>query len=169
MRKIDRTFLGTYEFPPEELLFGIARMFSYPGGGAAYRVSAASPQAWEEISFGTTEALVVVEDPALVLFVDLTRITAYGREGLAWQSEQLVWDDLRAGDRREHVARRRVRRSGKSDRTVRCRPRDREIGRRAASRSAVAVRIPRTVDTGQRNRTLPLMAGHDVKRKWPTW
>jgi hypothetical protein len=126
-------------FAPEELLFQIDRMFSYPGtsemetpwwigdwdherddavvigvepvigrasiglfseripsprgatgvvalpdresfavhcGGAVYRVSAASPGDWEEISAGGVEAPVVASDHELVLFVEHTAIVA---------------------------------------------------------------------------------------------
>jgi hypothetical protein len=159
MRGIDKTFPGSYDFAPEELLFQIDRMFSYPGAsesktpwwiddwdherddavvigvepvdgrawiglfsaqltsprgatgvvalpdresfavlcaGAAYRVSAVSPGDWEEISVGGVEAPVVSSDPELVLFVEHTAIIAYGSDGLAWQTERLVWDDLHA-------------------------------------------------------------------------
>jgi hypothetical protein len=159
MRGIDKTFLGSYDFAPEELLFQIDRMFSYPGAsesktpwwiedwdherddavvigvepgdgrpwvglfnaripsprgatgvvalpdrqsiavlcaGAAYRVSAVSPGDWEEISVGGVEAPVLSIEPELVLFVEHTSIIAYGSDGLAWQTERLVWDDLHA-------------------------------------------------------------------------
>jgi hypothetical protein len=33
----------------------------------------------------------------LVLFVDITVVSAYGRDGLAWQTERLVWDQLMLG------------------------------------------------------------------------
>lgn len=159
MRGFDKTFLGSYDFAPQELLFQIDRMFSYPGAsesitpwwiddwdherddavvvgvepvdarawvglfsarltsprsangvvalpdresfavlcaGAVYRVSAVSPGDWKEISVGGVEAPVVSTEPELVLFVEHTTIIAYGREGLAWQTERLVWDGLHA-------------------------------------------------------------------------
>jgi hypothetical protein len=159
MRVFDKTFLGSYDFAPEELLFQIGRMFTYPGAaelktpwwiedweherddalvigvepadglawiglfwaqipsprgasgvvalpdresfavlcaGAVYRVLAASPHDWEEISAGGVEAPVVVEDHEFVLFTEHTKITAYGSNGLAWRSARLVWDDLHA-------------------------------------------------------------------------
>jgi hypothetical protein len=159
MRVIDKTFLGSYDFAPEELLFQIDRGFSYPGAsesktpwwiedwdherddavvigvepvdgrawiglfaaqipsprgvtgvvalpdresfavlcaGAAYRVSAATPGDWEEISAGGVEAPVVSSEPALVLFVEHASIIAFGSEGLAWRTQRLVWDDLHA-------------------------------------------------------------------------
>jgi hypothetical protein len=39
---------------------------------------------------------VVVGTLELVLFVEHTTILAYGSHGVAWESEQLVWDDLEA-------------------------------------------------------------------------
>jgi hypothetical protein len=39
---------------------------------------------------------VVVGALELVLLVEHTTILAYGSAGLAWRSEQLVWDDLEA-------------------------------------------------------------------------
>jgi hypothetical protein len=159
MRGSDKTFLGSYAFTPEELLFQTARMFTFPGAtelktpwwiedwdherddavvigvepadapawiglfqagipsprgasgvvalpdresfavlcaGAAYQVLAASPHDRQEISAGGIEAPVVVKDYELVLFTEHTAITAYGSDGVAWQSERLVWDDLHA-------------------------------------------------------------------------
>jgi hypothetical protein len=158
MRVCDKTFLGSYDFIPEELRFEIDRLFSYPGAsesktpwwiedwdherdavvvgvepadgrawiglfsaqipsprgvsgvvalpdresfavlcaGAAYRVSAASPGDWEEISAGGVEAPVVSSEHEIMLFVEHTSIIAFGSDGLAWQTERLVWDDLHA-------------------------------------------------------------------------
>jgi hypothetical protein len=64
--------------------------------GAAYRVWASDPTHWDELSPGGVMQPVVVDALELVLFVEHTTITAYGSHGLAWRSEQLVWDDLEA-------------------------------------------------------------------------
>jgi hypothetical protein len=64
--------------------------------GAAYRVWAADPRRWDELSIGGVMAPVVVTALELVLLVEHTTILAYGSRGLAWDSEALVWDDLEA-------------------------------------------------------------------------
>lgn len=159
MRWFDKTFLGEYDFAPEELLHQIARTLSYPGAsesktpwwigdwdherddavvigvepvggeawigmfarqipsprgasgvvalpdretfavlcaGTVYRVSAHRPSAWGEISVGGVEVPVVVKDLELVLFAEHTDLVAYGHDGIAWRSAQLVYDDLHA-------------------------------------------------------------------------
>jgi hypothetical protein len=65
--------------------------------GAAYRVAAHDPLDWNEIPARGTSEPVVMEALELVLFVDNTVVTAYGRDGLAWQTERLVWDQLKVG------------------------------------------------------------------------
>jgi hypothetical protein len=64
--------------------------------GAVYRVWAADPRRWEEVSIGGVMQPVVVTALELVLLVEHTAIFAYGSRGLAWESEGLVWDDLEA-------------------------------------------------------------------------
>ena len=66
--------------------------------GAAYRVAAHDCLDWEEISVGGTARPVVIEPLELVLFVEHTIITAYGRAGLEWTSERLVWDELEVAE-----------------------------------------------------------------------
>jgi hypothetical protein len=66
--------------------------------GAAYRVSAHDPLEWDEISVGGTAKPVVIEPLELVLFVEHADISAYGRAGLEWKSDRLVWDGLEVGD-----------------------------------------------------------------------
>jgi hypothetical protein len=64
--------------------------------GAAYRVWAADPRRWDELSIGGVMAPVVITAPELVLLVEHTTILAYGPRGLAWKSEPPVSDDLEA-------------------------------------------------------------------------
>lgn len=64
--------------------------------GAVYRVWVGDPTRWDELSTGGVMQPVVVGALELVLFVEHTTILAYGSRGLAWTSEQLVWDDLEA-------------------------------------------------------------------------
>jgi hypothetical protein len=64
--------------------------------GAAYRVWVDDPARWDELSAGGVMQPVVVGALELVLFVEHTTIRAYDSHGLAWTSEQLVWDDLEA-------------------------------------------------------------------------
>ena len=64
--------------------------------GAAYRVWAADPRRWDEVSIGGVMTPAVVTAPELVLLVEHTTILAYGPHGLAWNSEPPVSDDLEA-------------------------------------------------------------------------
>ncbi len=64
--------------------------------GAAYRVWAGDPGRWEELSPGGVMAPLVVRSLELVLLIEHTSIVAYGANGLAWRSDDLVWDDLEA-------------------------------------------------------------------------
>jgi hypothetical protein len=65
--------------------------------GAAYRVAAHDPLDWNEIPARGASEPVVIEALELVLFVDDAVVSAYGRDGLAWQTERLVWDQLNVG------------------------------------------------------------------------
>ena len=64
--------------------------------GAAYRVWAADPRRWDELSIGGVMGPVVITAPELVLLVEHTTILAYGPHGIAWTSEPPVSDDLEA-------------------------------------------------------------------------
>jgi hypothetical protein len=72
------------------------RSLAVVSGGAAYRVSTEAPLEWDTISVGRVAAPVIVAELDLVLFLEHTRIIAYGRTGLAWESNRLVWDELEA-------------------------------------------------------------------------
>ena len=70
------------------------RTLAVLSNGTVYRVAADDPLRWEELAVGGVREPVIAED--LVLLVDHTTVLAYGRDGLAWHSERLVWDDLQA-------------------------------------------------------------------------
>jgi hypothetical protein len=73
------------------------RTLAVLSNGAVYRVAADDPLQWGQLSVGgVVTDPVVVEDLELVLFVEDTSIPAYGRDGPAWHTERLVWDDLQA-------------------------------------------------------------------------
>lgn len=73
------------------------RTLAVLSNGAVYRVAADDPLQWEESSVGGVMMdPVIVEDLELVLFVEYTGVLAYGRDGPAWHTERLVWDDLQA-------------------------------------------------------------------------
>jgi hypothetical protein len=62
--------------------------------GGSYRVNARDPhESWEVLSVVTRPPLVLAE-LELVLFVDFSSILAWGPNGLAWDTGDLVYDDL---------------------------------------------------------------------------
>jgi hypothetical protein len=70
--------------------------FAVISDGDAYRVWASEPGHWSEISpgGGYSEPLTLPE-LELVVLADFTTLVAYGPSGPVWESERLVWDDLR--------------------------------------------------------------------------
>jgi hypothetical protein len=72
-------------------------------GGAAYRVSAQNPCDWVEIEPVVVRGPVVLPANDLVLFLGFTRIVAWGASGHAWDTGQLVHDDLEVVSVSGHV------------------------------------------------------------------
>jgi hypothetical protein len=63
--------------------------------GAVYLVAADDPLRWDvPLGGGVMSDPIIVHDLELVLFVEHTRVSAYGRNGPMWHTERLVWDDL---------------------------------------------------------------------------
>ena len=80
---------GTYAVAlPDRVSFAVVC------GGAGYRVSAQDPRDWAEIAPIVVRAPVVLPANDLVLFVGFTHIAAWGPRGPAWDTGQLVHDDL---------------------------------------------------------------------------
>jgi hypothetical protein len=62
--------------------------------GRAYFVKADEPTRWEEIGAGIKD-FHVIPQKRLLLFVELTRLVAYGPQGKAWATPDLSFDLLR--------------------------------------------------------------------------
>lgn len=95
-------WLGTFAFglDYQEAVMGV---FSCPdeftlcvvSSGRGYIVRATDPQTWTQVqAYPITAVYPMIERKRLVL-VDLTGMTAYGSEGVAWKTPDLTWDGLR--------------------------------------------------------------------------
>ena len=69
--------------------------FAVVSHGSVYRAWVEAPARWEKISPGGVHDPVIAPDLELVAFADHNTLIAYGVNGLAWESERLVLDDLR--------------------------------------------------------------------------
>lgn len=69
--------------------------FAVLSHGTGYRVWVEDPQRWEEIAAGGVHDPIVSSELGIVVFAGHTVLTGYGPSGLVWESERLVWDDLR--------------------------------------------------------------------------
>jgi hypothetical protein len=63
--------------------------------GAAYIVNTAEPDTWEQVPIVPVTDLRSIAEDRLLLFADFTSLAAYSRNGLAWRSPRLCWDDLK--------------------------------------------------------------------------
>jgi len=63
--------------------------------GSGVVVRAREPRADREIDVFPICDVVSIPEPTLVIFANFTDLTAYGPEGIAWQSGRLVADDLK--------------------------------------------------------------------------
>jgi hypothetical protein len=90
---------GLYGVPPA----ATDRIITMPGGerfcvvteGSGYIVSATDANDWQEVATYPITDVRVVASHDLVVFADFTNLCAYGASGEAWNSGQLVWDDLK--------------------------------------------------------------------------
>jgi hypothetical protein len=63
--------------------------------GAAYIVNAQIPDSWEQIPTMPVLDVRSVPQHQLLIFADFTRLTAYGADGIVWQSSRICWDELK--------------------------------------------------------------------------
>ena len=63
--------------------------------GAAYIVKADEPEKWEQIPVMPVLEVRLVAEYQFLVFADFSRLAAYGNKGLAWQSPQVCWDELK--------------------------------------------------------------------------
>jgi len=63
-------------------------------GSAGYIVKAEEPEIWEKIVIPVLSVRLLPEHQLLV-FSSFTGLAAYGRNGFAWRSPQVCWDELK--------------------------------------------------------------------------
>jgi hypothetical protein len=63
-------------------------------GSAGYIVKVEEPETWESIVIPVLSVRLLPEHRLLV-FSSYTELAAYGRNGLAWRSPRLCWDELK--------------------------------------------------------------------------
>ncbi len=64
-------------------------------GGLGYLVKANQPEIWEEIVVAPITDVRSLSEQALIVFADFTNLAAYTRNGLAWKTQPLCWDELK--------------------------------------------------------------------------
>jgi hypothetical protein len=91
-------FAFGYQSPP-----AFSRVVSFPNQdraciisrGAAYVVNADEPETWEQLPLVPVLDARLIPEHQLLVLADFTRLAAYGRSGLAWQSPRVCWDELK--------------------------------------------------------------------------
>jgi hypothetical protein len=79
---------GLYSCPNPQELCAVA-------GGYAYIIDSTAPQRSTHVPLRPVTEVVVIPEPALLLFAGFHSIVAWGAEGLAWQTARLSWEGLR--------------------------------------------------------------------------
>jgi len=79
---------GLYSCPNPHELCALA-------GGYAYVIDTAAPERSTHIALRPVAEVVVLSEPALLLFAGFHSIVAWGTEGLAWQTARLSWESVR--------------------------------------------------------------------------
>jgi len=96
------TWTGTFAFgyaSPEALSAVLsvpdARRICVVSAGDAYVVSADDPEVWEKVESHPITSVRLIPESQLLVFADLTKLTAYGYMGRVWQTSRLSWDGLK--------------------------------------------------------------------------
>jgi len=63
-------------------------------GSAGYIVNVMQPEIWEKVVIPVL-SIRSLQEYDLIVFADFTSLAAYGRNGLAWRSPRLCWDELK--------------------------------------------------------------------------
>lgn len=93
-------WLGCFAFGQFGIGFSAVIASPQPGwlfvisAGAGYIVNTTSSSEWEEVACTPVREANVIAERNMVLFADFTTVAAYGRNGLAWKSPRLCWDEL---------------------------------------------------------------------------
>jgi hypothetical protein len=81
---------------------GLDGMFATPNAdalcdvvkGQGYSVPVREPTAFDVVRSIPIKRVLAVQNPAALLFVSYTRLSAYGPQGFMWMTEDLSWDGL---------------------------------------------------------------------------
>ncbi len=79
---------GIFTMPDPALLCVVAK-------GQGYLVSASSPKSWERVRVTPIIDVRPILAHEIVVFAEFTRLVAYGRAGIKWQTKRLSWDNLK--------------------------------------------------------------------------
>jgi hypothetical protein len=82
---------GIYSCPDERMVCVVSR-------GRGYMARADDPSAWQQVKSYPVMDVRPIPQESLVVFADYTRLTAYGRSGVAWQTTELSWDGIKIVD-----------------------------------------------------------------------
>lgn len=64
-------------------------------GGRGYYVPAGTPELFEAVPTYPVIQIAAVDQPALLVMADYTRVAAYDRDGLRWVSRAVSWDGIK--------------------------------------------------------------------------
>ena len=95
-------WIGVFAFGYESPV-AISRIVSSPdpnricviSKGGAYIVKVDQPEVWEQIPLMPVLDVRPIPEDKLLVFSDFIRLAAYGRDGLAWRSPRVCWDELK--------------------------------------------------------------------------
>jgi len=73
--------------------------------GDGYIVRTDQPEVWEKVASHPITTARLIPKKNLIVFGDLTKLTAYGPTGYVWQTSRLSWDGLRIIDVNENQIR----------------------------------------------------------------
>lgn len=72
-----------------------ADMLCVVAGGSGYLVHASMPEWWKEVPLAPITQVLQLTDVQLLVLADLTSVCAWHKEGLAWRTPRIAWDNLR--------------------------------------------------------------------------
>ena len=79
---------GIFTTPDPQRLCVVAR-------GAGYFVSTIAPSSWESVRVIPITDVRPIRNHEIIVFADFTRLVAYGKNGMKWETKRLAWDDLK--------------------------------------------------------------------------
>jgi hypothetical protein len=82
---------GIFTMPNPDVLCVVSR-------GEGYLVSASLPKSWERLRVVPVIDVRPVLAYDIIVFAEFTRLVAFGREGIKWQTKRLSWDNLQISE-----------------------------------------------------------------------